>query len=200
MTKLEQKLREFLNKEGNLTTDVDSETDFVTPKRISKAAPQCDLSDIFAKLVSIHSETKKKIDNFEAKMLNQFDNVTSRINALENVVRNLKSGDNIDSGNTSKTILKNNPAWSNITDFNEICDKCINDSDFEKQLIKEINSIGGTTAQNCTSNIVARCISSSLLNQFSLKGQAKDKANFSSTKFYQMLLGRYLHLDIKQNI
>lgn len=54
-----------------------------TPKSLVNASKGISTHDLFVKLVDVASEIKAKLDNLEAKILNQFDNITSRMNNLD---------------------------------------------------------------------------------------------------------------------
>lgn len=192
---MDKKLQEYVQSGVNLTTDGESDGGFVSPKPVNRMAKAVssgtvdndDLKQVFSKGFA---EIKKLIINMEQKMMTQFDNCTSRINQLEIAVSSLNNERSQQSIVLSGRILKKNPAWEEVDEFNDICRKLISDNTFAEDFVKEISGIGGSSAQNCLSNIVNRCMSTSLLLKFSLKGQAKDKENFSSSQFYIVLVGK----------
>lgn len=128
---------QFSSTESELATPSFSK-EITTPRSVvvaSNITPEI----LFAKIVDIGSEINKKIDCIENKFLNQFDNLTSRLNALEVSVRafNKKSSAALAADSDLKRILKGNPVWSTKTDFEDFL-VILNDPDVERKCVKEL--------------------------------------------------------------
>lgn len=191
---MDSKLQDFISERGNFTTD--NETEFELPTPIVSSTPKgtskpLGLSDVFIKLVDASAELKREIACLEKKCMSQFDNITSRLNALECKVDALGGNVSILEATLEDKILKGDPVLKTIDDFNNMM-ASIEIEETKKRLIKEMGSIGGSSAQSHVSNIMKRCISQEVLRQFTLKGQGKDKGNFSSSPFYACLIGKQL--------
>lgn len=140
--------------------------------------------DVFMKLVDVATELRKQMSAFEIKCLNQFDNVTSRLNALELALK----GNATHQNDKYPKVLKASPAFNSMDVFKEVMANCEED-DFKSRLTKELYNIGGSSAQAHVSNIMKRCFENEMLKQFTLKGRAQEKSNFSVTLLYQSLVG-----------
>lgn len=188
MSKIDQKLQNFIVEGGNFTSDVNTELEPTTPSVSSTPklpVKTLSLNDVFLKLVDV----SKEIRRFEVKCFNQFDNITSRLNTLESEIKNFQGKAANFELVQDEAILKGNPAIKSIAIFDEKS-TLLEDDSFKERLIKELKNIGGSSTQAHISNIIRRCFSPSVLLLFTLKGQGKDKRNFSATPFYVCLIGK----------
>lgn len=190
-------MEKFINEKGTFTsTDCDSECN-ETPSR-SVHTPRTshnsefELKEFYEKLMNLFAGISTKIDNVEIKFMSQFDNITYRLNALENGFRALQNKIQFVDDNPISTnkIMKSIPAWNTVEEFDEILRK-LEDDDFNKKLTKEMTEIGGPNSQQTTKNILKRCLNPSLWKSYTLKGQTKEKDNFSETLFYKCIIGKY---------
>lgn len=204
---MDKKLERFTKGEGTLSsTDAGSETEttphhskaqaavdnnanFVTPST-TKSNPSN--QSVYAKICDVASKLSNQMADFEVKTLSQFDNLTSRLNALECVVRSIQENrSTAANGNDDvERILIKTPAWDTMPEYELILQKMENKT-FRNQLEAELKSIGGDTAQNCTSNIMKKCFNKGMLKMFTLKGKGKDKGNFSASIFYTSVIGKF---------
>lgn len=61
-------------------------------------------------------------------------------------------------------------------------------------MCQRVVKIGGTTSQACVSGIMKKCFSDEVKKEYTLKGQGKEKSNFSTTLFYQCLVGKFISI------
>lgn len=168
------------------------ENDLISSTPKAQPKKTLGLCDIFSKVVDVGRDVKKEIVKLDEKCLNQFDNITSRINALERAFQAFNGNVAVLEANLEDKVLKSDPAFTSLEGFNDMM-AYLDDENYKKRLIKELDSIGGSSVQAHISNIMKRCFNNETMKKFTLKGQGKDKGNFASTPFYRCLTGEYFY-------
>lgn len=95
--------------------------------------------EIFAKLTDVSAELNNKLNSMEIKFFNQFDNTTARINSMEAALRQLQISTPLAA--EKEKILKANPAWTTMDEFQELLEM-LKEEAFQEKLLTEIGSIG----------------------------------------------------------
>ncbi|KAL5277838.1 hypothetical protein ACFFRR_002832 [Megaselia abdita] len=191
LSKIDRKLQKFILEGGNFTTDVENDlntsmgTITSTPKGFG--ATNTNINSLIVKLSDMESSIKRKFDDHESKVLNQYDNLVSRLNTIEKMMEGLKGYVDILEAVVEDRILKKNPAFEDFESFSELLE-LLKDVLYRGRLTTEMANIGGSSDQACVSNIMKRCLSNSVVKKYTLKGQGKEKDNFSTTLFYSCLL------------